>query len=281
MEHPQGLRSVREKILYKADLTAEENFELKKGKFFSEIALRSKEVLRLHTQEGLLWDGKGGERWGDVSEHCIVEVARVEELAELLRVPPETRRELATAAALHDFHKRRDIEYTRAHGKNWAAFEAIEEQSKTAMRSAGVPERILEIAQSVAHTSLSRTQELLAKEKLSDHEVACLVMHYVDDYTSGASWAVPALRKEDGTIVNALDKRMERNMQNKDYQLLDQEGRDHFGGRTTFEAQRDIGVEVEKRLADMLSQKTGEGWDPKTIPEKIDALIKKRIESSE
>ncbi|RJR13510.1 hypothetical protein C4585_01920 [Candidatus Parcubacteria bacterium] len=279
MEGKEGLRDIREKIQNEIQLTEEERFVLKKGKFFSALALHVKEALALHKKEGL-WERKEGKRdWGNVSEHCLVEIARVEEFAQLLGVSEQTRKKLVLAAALHDYYKRREVEYARTNGKNWAALDVAGEGSVAGMRETGFSEDVIEIVNSVGHTSLLKTQGLLKnkKEELNEHQLAYLVMHYVDDYTSGSNWADPLQQKEDGTIVNAFDKRMEKNVQNKDYQIRNEEGRARFDGRTTFDAQYEIGAAVEKRLAEILSEKTGEVWDPKLIPEKIDARIKERI----
>ncbi|MBI4778927.1 hypothetical protein HY797_00550 [Candidatus Falkowbacteria bacterium] len=78
-------------------------FERQKTKYFYRLAIKTREMLKFHKVVGL-WQRKGGERdWGNVSEHCLVEVARADIFAEKLKLAGEVKRDLVMAAALHDF----------------------------------------------------------------------------------------------------------------------------------------------------------------------------------
>ncbi len=86
-----------------------DGFETKKRKFFIGRALQERRALDMHIQQKL-WerDAAGNRDWGNVAEHCLVEVARVEAFSDLLGFDDSLRKDIATAAALHDFSKRRE-----------------------------------------------------------------------------------------------------------------------------------------------------------------------------
>lgn len=261
----------------------EEEFEHKKTKFFSGLALQLKESLRLHKEAGL-WERKEGKRdWGNVSEHCLVEVARSKIFADWLGFSEGTEKNLMVAAALHDFNKRQEIQQVKkaiAEGKsNWDAFEESGEESKRKMEEAGFSETVIWLASSVGHTSFVETESILKKPELSEDELAYLVLHYTDEYTRGSEWAIPAETDEEGSKVNELDRRVDKNEANPNYDQLNEEGKAHFGGETTFQAQRRIGHEVENRLAAIINQKREELINPKDLPELIDQDIRAKIES--
>lgn len=85
-----------------------ESEDQKKTKYFSDLALSVKDAFRLHKKFGQLTDEEGKRPWGNVSEHCLVEVARVKTLAELLNLDSHITKDLMYAAALHDISKRRE-----------------------------------------------------------------------------------------------------------------------------------------------------------------------------
>src|SRR5438128_9887041 len=77
-----------------------------KRRFFVRTGLSARPALRLHRVAGL-WERRYGVReWRNVSEHCLVEAARVTVFAGWLGLSAATTRRLALAAAAHDFFTR-------------------------------------------------------------------------------------------------------------------------------------------------------------------------------
>lgn len=248
----------------------------KKRQYFIKIGLQMREALKLHKKAGL-WERRNGERdWGNVSEHCLVEVARVDVLADKLKLPDDIREDLKTAAALHDFFKKGEKEIITSGGISWDSFEKASEESMRQMQEAGFNERTVRLANSVGHGSLVETQSILSKESLSPEEVAYLILHYVDDYTIGSEWVSPAEDVEDKSI-NDLDRRVDKNEANERYAILNEEGRARLAGETVFEAQRRIGHLVEERLASLIAETTGQAVPAKELPQFIDEEIRSRI----
>lgn len=262
----------------------EEDFEKRKREFFSRLAVRVKDAMKLHKEAGL-WDRKDGKRdWGNVSEHCLVEVARADVMANWLGLTSETKDNLMMAAALHDFYKSHEMKKVKdamASGEsNWDAFEESSKESQSLMRAAGFSESVIHLAQSVGHGSFLETEEILKKDALSEDDRAFLALHYIDEYTRGSDWASPAETLEGGKKINELDRRVDKNESNVNYRRLDEEGRVRFGGETTFQAQRRIGHDVEDRLAREVVSAGVSVEDSKDLPEMIDKEIHEKISGS-
>ena len=255
-----------------------EQFTDKKRQYFVKLGLHMREALRLHKTAGL-WERKEGKRdWGNVSEHCLVEVARVSILAEKLNLPEEIVKDLKLAAALHDFFKKGETEIVISGGLSWDSFEKASEESTRQMREAGFNERIIRLANSVGHGSLVETERILKLESLSLENIAYLIQHYVDDYTIGSDWAGLAENIGDKQI-NDIDRRVDKNEANQRCAKLNEEGRTKLSGETAHEAQRRIGHLVEDRLASLLAKNTGQAVNARELPQIIDTEIQSKIAS--
>lgn len=249
-----------------------EQFEKKKRDYFVSLGRQAGEGFRLHKVAGLQDRNSDREKeWGNVSEHCLAEVARVDQFATLLQFPEDLRKDLKIAAAAHDFFKKGEKEIV---GKilTWDRFEKASAEATQKMQKAELNERVIWLVNAVGHGSLSETQEILEKEELTPEDIAFLVMHYVDDYTIGSEWVEKAEVLPGGQIVNALDRRVAKNRKNEQYIVLDEEGRRYFDGETTFTMQERIGHQVEDRLSALV----GKG-EAKDLPMFIDAKIREAI----
>lgn len=251
-----------------------EEFLARKCRFFGKQGLRVRAALKLHRKAGLWERCRGIKQWRNVSEHCLVEAARVGVLADWLGLPWETNRKLALAAAAHDFFKRREHE---TGARSWSELERASAAAARCMCEAGLDEEIVRLVDSVGHGSLEATEALLAKPRLSEMDVARLVMHYVDDYTIGSAWVAPVEILPDGRRINDLDRRIDRNAANPRYATLDAEGRVRLGGETTFAVQRRVGHAVERRLAALLEAVRGRPVDPLDLPMLVDTELRARI----
>jgi len=255
--------------------------EQQKRVYFGNLSRQTFNELKLHSQVGL-WERVDGKRdWGNVSEHCLVEVARINVLGRALGLPEDVQKDLTKAAALHDFFKKGEKEIVVARGLSWEAMEEAEAESEKRLQEAGFSERVVRLAGAVGHNSLQETQRILAQDTFSADDTAFLVMHYVDDYTVNSDWVQPTEVQPDGRGINNLDRRMDKNEANSRYAILNEAGRQHFNGETSFQAQRRIGHMVEGRLADLLTQQTGQSVEPLRLPEFVDDGIKAAIATTE
>ncbi|MEK9166215.1 MAG: HD domain-containing protein [Patescibacteria group bacterium] len=166
------------------------------------------------------------EDWANVYRHCFTEGLIANVFAELLQLPSEEQEPLVKAALLHDWYKRNEREAVNKEG--FGQYDAKAKESARLLRSFGYSEEIVELTESVGHTSLKdiqNTQSFLKK-----------LMHYIDDI---------ALSDK----VVALDKRIDQLEAAERYKELNESGRTIFNGRTYFEVQRAIGHEIEKEVA--------------------------------
>lgn len=248
-----------------------------KTSFFSNLAARTSSAFKEHAREGL-WarTAEGNRDWGNVSEHCLVEVARVGIIADLIGLSPAGKKDLQVAAGLHDLYKKQQKEIVTQRGLSFESFEFAAQESNRGLINAGFSEEIVGISGAVGHESLDDITTILEKDDLTETDKAKLAMHYVDDYTINANW-VQNSEIKDGTKYNDLDRRMDANEGNERYKVLNEEGRKHFNGETAYQAQRRVGHLVEQRLASLIQEATGTEVDPPDLPMLVDEEIKSRI----
>ncbi len=241
-------------------------------------------AFRLHAEAGMWKERPEPQQrsWRNVSEHCLVEVARVNVLASRIGLEEQVTSDLRIAAALHDLMKDNEIHLLKAEGSSYATYAKASEASNAVMRQAGFSENIIRLANSVGHESLEETQRILTKTELDPYDKAYLLLHYIDDITRGSEWIDPV--ETNGDIRrNELDRRIDKNEVNAQpggyYAGLNEEGRKYFFGETTFEAQRRIGMLVEERIAVMIYETTNQKIPPKELPEFIDAGVREGIDA--
>lgn len=259
-----------------------QQLEHQKTLYFGRLGIQTKEAFRMHRAQGM-WDRnvEGNRNWGNVSEHCLAEVARVSVLADVLGFSKETKRKLMVAAALHDFNKKEEMTIARsAHSQGrsvWEAFEEASQKKTNAMQQAGFDNDVIRLANAPPYGSILETEELLKKETLTEEDVAFLVVHYVDDISRGAAWVSPS-EEIDGKKINELDRRLGGGIgTNPIYLKLNEEGRAHFNGETVWEAALRVGHSMEEKLAGLVSNKIGYPLDPKDLPEFIDKRVRENI----
>jgi hypothetical protein len=238
--------------------------------YFEKLAEKYRVALQLHENPGKLWEkDANGKDWRNVTDHCLMEAARAEIFAEKLKFPTDIAIDLANAAALHDFYKKIDVQYTREDiaqgGDGRKGNLRAEREAADILRDAGWSERVIAWIGSVGSEPevLRRMMEILNREKISEEDAACLCMHYIDDYTVGSEPVVPA---RDGK--NEIDFRAERNAVNPNYQKMNAV---LFNGMTRFGAQADVGHRIEEKLSELIFERTGERIEPLQLPEVIDA----------
>lgn len=251
--------------------------ERQKRKYWANVGLRVRDGFRMHRVSGQL--EKGIDSWRNVTEHCLVQVARVETLAKWVRLPEDLIADMKTAAVLHDFDKKQEIWATReaekADNSPLAAYKAQAQESLSLLQKSGFSKRVIKLATSTGgHAAqLFDTKRILDQEELSDEDLAYLICHYVDDCSVGSDWVRP----------NIIDFRAEENKAKPAYVKISEEigqeleGHPLFSGMNNHDAMAVVSHMIEQRLANIIAQKTGETVDPLEIPEMVDQRIRVAI----
>jgi hypothetical protein len=264
--------------LNKSEFQETEEFKAKKRKFFVNLGLRFLEPLRMHKEAGL-WGEKGGkDDWRNVSEHCLVEAARAEVFADMLDISEDVKKDLIFSAVLHDFFKKGEITIYKEEGMTWDNYEKAEEKASEFMRKKGISARIIKLVGSIGNIGAIEVKSVLEKENLAEEDVAFLVLHYIDAYTSGSDWAVVAVAGEDGRVVNDVDRR--QNSAGLKYGHLLESGRSRFGGEYPMAVEIRVDHSTERKISGMLKAVRGIDVAPEDLPCFIDDEIRKKIEST-
>lgn len=256
----------------------ENSFEKKKIEYFKKISLSVREAFKMHKEAGLWGEKNSEEDWRDVSEHCLVEAARAQVFADKLGLSEDVKRDLVSAAALHDFFKKEEIKIYETKGISWDNYEKAEERASNLLREGGFNERVIKLVGSIGMIALGEVKGILGKKELSQDDIAFLVLHYIDDYTNGSEWAEPSKTGEDGKKVCGLDERL--NAAAKKYWPLGEQGGERlFNGESSFSVEIKTGHLVEKRITDILNERHNVNIIPEDLPYFIDQKIKNEIES--
>lgn len=249
-------------------------FEDKERDFFIKIGLHVREAFKMHKDKeaGDLWGRKDSQKdWRNVSEHCLVEAARAEVFAEKLELSGETKNNLIIAVALHDFYKKHEIEKAGEEGLSFESMVHASEEASKILKKRGFSKKIIRLVGSVGADSLIETEEILKKQNLTEEDIAFLILHFIDDYSTGSDWV------EAGT--DALGIRIDKAEANPKYKLLNEQGREYFNGETSFEAQRRVGNLVQDKIANLMKERGMTIDDSSGIPYMVDQEIKNKIES--
>lgn len=209
-------------------------------KFFSDFAVSMKDDFKLLKIGGVLGMDAKKEGWRNVSEHCLVEALEADILAEKMGLDPK---KLKTAALIHDWYKRREIEAVNKLGPEAHNTSIVEDEKL--LKELGYSDEIISISKSVGHSSLAHMQE----ESVTLEE---MVMHYIDDITAGSE-------------IVRLEDRMSKNEANPKLQKLDQL-------EPFFIKQRQVGKVIEEKIAEKIGLS-----DPSEVPSLIKQEIEKRI----
>lgn len=257
--------------------------------YFNKLILKYGRAINLHVNPGDLWNSdEHGRNWKNVTEHCLIEAARVEELTELLGFDPELQDKLIEAAVVHDFYKKREIELTRIGiEKGDSGREGVlknEDEAVDVLLGAGFSQKQIAWTQSVSGDpqNVHRMKKIIDAGSFDLDKIADLILHYVDNYTRGSSWVAPA--ELQGTkIINDIDRRNLMNAENPDYRKMNEEGRElnsghpFFDGMTRFESAAAVNHEIEKVFFKIITNRGFTLRFPQEIPEFIDTRIRKRI----
>lgn len=252
-------------------------------RFWAGVGFRVREGMKMHQATGQL--EKGPDSWRNVTEHCLVQVARSEALGRLIGLPEDLIEDMRMGSILHDFDKNQEITVTReADRRGESSLSAVRSENQRAeelLEAAGFSSRVRRLASAsgVYAPQLIEAQRILDQKSLSDEDLAWLIVHYVDDCSIGTDWV---LRGQEGR--NIIDYRMEQNKAKADYakisQEISRELSDHpkLGQMNLYDAAAFVSHQIEQRLVQRIKERTGEVVDPFTIPELVDQKIRESIE---
>lgn len=260
--------------------------EIKAG-YWAKMALSVREGIAMHYISGQMTkDPQIKERpWGNVTEHCLVETARAEKLGKWIGLSDDLIRDMKIGAFLHDYSKRQEItvirEANKAGTSPLAAVKIEQQESEQLLIKHGFGNRIRRLASSAGGYApqLIEAQRILDQTNISDEDWAYLIVHYVDDCSVGADWVEASKISTDGTRINIIDYRAIGNKAKTDYNRISEEiGAElayHpvLGGMNNHDSMSIVSHGIEKRLAERISERTGESIDPLLIPDLVDQRI--------
>lgn len=263
----------------KSDYLKETEFEINRREYFYRLGLKVRKALQPHKAWGL-WDRKPDDPkkerdWGNVSEHCLVVVARGEAFADLLGFSPTVRNSLVLAATVHDFYKKGFKEATRNSTDPRADTLRAEQESSRIIEQSGLPVEAKEIVKILGDSMIPEAGKIAEHSVLSELDQAKLVLRYVDDYTVGSNW----VDSVDSSGKNSLDRRVDVNDANPKYYQNSEQWREYLNGESLHEAQRRVGHLIERRLTEIINTRCKEPVEPLSLPQFIDETVKQRIQN--
>lgn len=123
-----------------------------KTTYWAKMALSVREGIRMHrVSDQITKDPQTRERpWGNVTEHCLVEVARAEVLGRWIGLSEDLILDMKMGAFLHDFSKRQEITATRKANESGqsalAAVRKVNTESEQILIDAGFGGRVRRLA---------------------------------------------------------------------------------------------------------------------------------------
>lgn len=226
-----------------------ENNPDKKTKYFSTFALKNLSEMRILKEGGVL--GKENQDWRNISEHCLVEAVAADVLAEALAA---NRDKVIQAALLHDWFKRKEIEYMKAEGgAEGSKIAHVEDENK--LRELGIDEEMI----SLAHSNVPESAD---PEYIATRSVEQKIVHLVDMIASGSN------------IISYEDRMIP--VRQKPYNIeFSDSFKETYKGRSLFDIQEELTHaeidEFEKTI----------GLEQGTLIEFIKSKIQQRIDATE
>ena len=249
-------------------------FDDKRRPYFEKLAGKVMPAIEMHKKFDLLDDPK----WRNVSEHCLMEAARVEIIAGLIGLSQDIIKDLVTTSALHDFYKKYEIgaiqEELKSGGNGWGAIYKTADERNRHIKEANFNDRVKRLVNASGGNpeTLFKAKKILDQSNITEEDWAFLFVYYVDSYTRGSNWA------ETADNLNDVDRRLDKNASNPNYskQNFNVKKFDDdplFRGKSIFQAMKEISHMIEKRLCVLIKDKTGIMINSLELPEFIDSEI--------
>jgi hypothetical protein len=199
--------------------------------YFSNFALRHFREMRILANGGVL--GRGNEDWRNVAEHCLVEAVGADILAEVLGVSPKR---VVSAALLHDWYKRREVEAMKLIGGG-KGYEKTAKEDDRLLREYGISDEVIRIAH--ANIPESADAEYLARRPIEEK-----IMHFLDLVTSGTEFI-------------DVDTRTRVAEQKKHMVEFSESFRSRYEGRTLHEVQREVTALEQREFEQEIGLESG------------------------
>jgi hypothetical protein len=257
-------------------------FKARTTTFFDGMKQQLVPAMELHKANGL-WDSE--DDWSNVTEHCLLQAARVEVIADWVGLPEDVTEDLMLAAAVHDAYKKEEIRMLREGDYSLESYDQAQLEAEAQLREQGFSNRVIEIAKSVAHESTPDMWEIIEQanrsglDSLTDLQKGKLIMHYSDDYTTNQDLVAGAYDPETGEVLSPLEQRLRKNENNKNYTKINQAGVEILGV-TTYEWQRAVGLEVERVVTDLVGTAQDREVDAGQLPFLVDSVLVGKIADS-
>lgn len=167
----------------------------------------------------LVENGQLTGNWSNIYEHCKLESQIATFLSDTVGLSQEDKDTLVKAAILHDWYKRTEIE-TKNYDTTY---------SEIGLQELSVPQRVIDVAHSVGHSSLVWIgyAELLRK-----------LMHFIDDITSN-------------TDITEIAERVDKVQARGHLTKLEDEMRPILDGRSFFDVQKEVGLQIQNEIEDL------------------------------
>lgn len=257
--------------------------------YWQKLGLSVRKGYKMHRVSGQL--AKGPDSWRNVTEHCLVQVARTATLGKWIGLPEDLITDMKLGAVLEDFSKSQEITATREANQSGnsplAAVRKVQAESEQILTATGFDERVRRLANACGDDAfqLIEAQRILDQSTLSDNDWAYLIVHYVDDCSIGSDWVRPSQTDATGKQINVVDVKTAENKAKPTYQRISQEiGKEltgsSFEGMNNHDAMAVVSHQIEQRLAHEILQKTDETIDPLDIPELVDQRIREDMVSA-
>ncbi|MDO8602196.1 MAG: hypothetical protein Q7R62_03720 [bacterium] len=226
------------------------------------------------------------ENWDNVIDHCLLEAARAEVLADCIGLSAETKKNLVQAAVLHDFYKKHEVEGMRsevaAGGSGWKSYQATGKEAVHILKEASISPDVIEIFSSIGSQPvvLEQINSILKKSVFAEQDVVRLAMHYLDDYTIDTDWVRPAEKDAAGVMITDFHRRMQRNKSRPSYEKMNQEQRAEYKNNPLFAGKEpfQVGLELCKKIGEYfvrrIKERSGVSIEEVRLPEYIDAQLR-------
>lgn len=264
-----------------------ESARVRNPTYWMRNALRFKDAYAMHIVSGqLAKDPITRKRsWGNVTEHCLVQMPRVRILGEWIGLEEDLVAAMECAVLVHDFDKKNEIlEARKASLEGRPQLPVVKEQGllgDARLESCGFSPLVVRLASSPGGLSseLFESWRLIEKTELLQEDWAYLICHLVDDYSVGSDWVRPSLADKSGkTVKNIVDYRAEENVAKPAYKKISEEVAveligSKFEGINNHHAMAIVSHKIEQRLAERIAERTGEAIDPLKLAELVDRKI--------
>ena len=197
---------------------------------------------------------KEKDSWRNVFEHCVLQLAAAEALADLLKLPEKQRRQLQTVAAIHDWKKRLEIKPGNF----------TDEDKNIAERGAA---DLLAVADPDASLMSATGPDFIRRALVSEPTDREYLQFLLDDYTMGNEIVPFPVRTAEAE--NRMSEETKRKLAA------------HVGVASYWDAERAVCDRAQWRVFAMLRGVGVEIYSPSDIPFLLQREIARRLQEKQ